>query len=161
MAIRALFLGEQRLAPMNWPHVVINHSRLDWVNGAALSYPGLVGAAIDEAGGRGFVTEYAGTAAIVSTSLLSNPLWNASAFEAIEPVVVVDELAGQGLIDCTDGSCVPQHAQVEPLLRAYLPAPDGVTEQEFWQCLSCYVDQIDPVAWSAQPGFAAENARSC
>jgi hypothetical protein len=158
MAIRALFLGEQRVAPMNWVHVAINHSRLDWVNGAAISYPGLVGAAIDEAGGRGFVTEYAGTAAIVSTSLLSNPLWNADAFETIEPIDVVDELASQELMVCEDGTCSFLHAQVEPLLRNYLPAPDGVDEQAFWACLSCYVDQIDPVAWSAQPGFAAELA---
>jgi Uncharacterized protein conserved in bacteria (DUF2330) len=158
MAIRALFLGEQRLAPMNWPHVVINHSRLDWVNGPALSYPGLVGAAIDEAGGRGFVTEYAGTSAIVSTSLLSEPTWNAGAFEGIEPVDVVDELGSQGLLDCAGGSCAGRHAQVEPLLRTYLPTPDGVEDHEFWSCLSCFVDQIDPVAWSAQPGFAAEFA---
>jgi hypothetical protein len=158
MAIRALFLGEQRVAPMNWVHVAINHSRLDWANSAAISYPGLVGAAIDEAGGRGFVTEYAGTPAIVSTSLLSDPLWNAGAFEAIEPVDVVDELTSQGLMDCAEGTCVFLHVQVEPLLRNYLPAPDGIEEQEFWTCLSCYVDQIDPVAWSAQPGFAAELA---
>jgi hypothetical protein len=158
MAIRAFFLGEQRLAPMNWPHVVINQSRLDWVNGAAISYPGLVSLAIDEAGGRGFVTEYAGTDDIVSTSLLSNPLWNASAFEAIEPVGVVDELVNQGLIDCSEGTCTFAHPQVEPLLRTYLPTPAGVDDQAFWQCLSCYVDQIDPAAWSAQPGFAAELA---
>jgi hypothetical protein len=158
MAIRALFLGEQRVAPMNWVHVVINHSLIDWVNGAALSYPGLVGAAIDEAGGRGFVTEYAGTPAIVSTSQLSDPLWNAAAFETIEPVDVVDELGNQGLSDCAGGDCTFLHAQVEPLLRQYLPAPDGVDEQQFWGCLSCYVDQIDPDAWSALPGFAAEFA---
>jgi hypothetical protein len=158
MAIRALFLGEQRLAPLNWAHVVINHSLLDWVNGAALSYPGLVGLAIDEAGGRAFVTEYAGTDDIVSTSQLSDPSWNASAFEAIEPVAVVDELGSQGLAYCAGGTCNFTHPQVEPLLQTYLPAPVGVDEQEFWACLSCYVDQIDPVAWSAQPGFAAELA---
>jgi hypothetical protein len=158
MAIRAMFLGEQRLAPMNWPHVVINQSRLDWVNGSAISYPGLVSLAIDEAGGRAFVTEYAGTDDIVSTSLLSNPLWNASAFEAIEPIGVVDELGAQELIDCSEGECIFAHPQVEPLLRKYLPTPVGVDDQEFWSCLSCFVDQIDPVAWSAPPGFAAELA---
>jgi hypothetical protein len=158
MAIRALFLGEQRLAPLNWAHVVINHSLLDWVNNPALSYPGVVSLAIDEAGGRAFVTEYAGTDDIVSTSRLSDPLWNASAFEAIEPVDVFDELESQGLVDCSEGMCVFVHAQVESLLRTYLPAPVGVDEQEFWACLSCYADQIDPVAWSAQPGFAAEFA---
>ena len=156
MAIRAMFLGHQRLAPMNWPHVVINQSRLDWVNGAVISYPGLVSLAIDEAGGRAFVTEYAGTDDIVSTSGLTDTRWDPSAFEGIEPVDVVDELTSQGFRDCTEGECVFTHVQVEPLLRAYLPAPDGVGEAEFWDCLSCYVDQIDPVAWMAQPGFAAE-----
>src|SRR5262249_2340052 len=137
-------------------HVVINQSRLDWANGAAFSYPGVVGLAIDEAGGRAFVTEYAGPDDIVSTSLLSNPSWNPSAFEGIEPVDVVDQLTSQGLIDCSGGTCVFMHPQVEPVLRKYVPVPDGLTDYEFWQSLSTYADQIDLVAWMAQPGFAAD-----
>ena len=156
MAIRALFLGHQRLAPMNWPHVVINQSRLDWANGAAATYPEVVGLAIDEAGGRGFVTEYAGTPAIVSSSLLRGENWNPSAFETIEPIDVVAELTGQGLIDCSEAECAFMHPQVEPLLHEYLPVPDGLSKHEFWGALPSYADQIDLVAWMAQPGFAAE-----
>jgi hypothetical protein len=71
---------------------------------------------------------------------------------------VVDELVTQGLVDCSEGDCVFSHPQVEPLLHKYLPTPVGLDDQEFWQCLSCYADQIDLVAWQAQPGFAAEFA---
>ena len=156
MAVRAMFLGQSRVAPQNWPHVVINHTLLDWVNGPAPSYPGVVGAAIDEAGGRAFVTEYAGTAAVVSTSGVFDAQWDASAFEGIEPVDVVDTLAAQGLIACSDDVCEFNHPQVEPLLQTYLPPPAGVDAHVFWSCLGCYADMIDPVLWSAPPGFAAD-----
>ena len=156
MKIRAFFLGEDRVAPQNWPHVVVNHSRYDWVNGPSVNYDGVVGLAIDEAGGRGWVTEYAGTAAVVSTSNVFDAAWNASAFESIDPINVVDELSNQGLIACDGFTCGFTHPQVEVLLQKYLPAPEGVSEGEFWSCLSCYDGLIDPVLWSAPPGFAAE-----
>jgi hypothetical protein len=156
MKIRALFLGDDRVAPTNWPHVEINHTRYDWVNGPSVNYDEVVSLAIDEAGGRAFVTEYAGTAAVVSTSGVFDPLWSASAFEGIEPVDVVDELASQGLISCEAGQCAFVHPQVQALLEVYLPAPDGISPMDFWSCLDCYAGLIDPVAWSAQPGFAAD-----
>jgi hypothetical protein len=158
MKIRAFFLGEDRVAPTNWPHVEINHSRYDWVNGPSVNYDAVVSLAIDEAGGRAFMTEYAGTDAIVSSSGVFDPLWNAAAFEGIEPVGVVDELTNQGLLACDGSQCAYNHAQVQPLLETYLPVPDGIDAEEFWSCLSCYEGLIDPAAWSAQPGFAADFA---
>ncbi len=158
MAIRTFFLGETRAAPTNWPHVVINPARIDWVGGAAASYLEVVSLAIDEAGGRAFVTEYAGTSAIVSTSGVDDPAWDSSAYAEIEPVDVVAQLTAQGLMSCTvagENQCTFNHLQVRPLLETYLPVPVGVDPFEFWSCLSCYVDLIDPVAWSAA-GFAAD-----
>jgi hypothetical protein len=157
MKIRAMFLGESRVAPTNWPHVEVNLTQFDWVNGPATSYDQVTGAAIDEAGGRAFVTEYAGTPAVVSTSGVFDANWNAAAFEDIAPELVVDELTSQGLVAWCDGvECMFNHAQVRPLLETYLPPPDGVGAEEFWSSLESYVAQIDPVAWSAQPGFAAD-----
>jgi hypothetical protein len=156
MAIRAFFLGDERVAPQNWPHVEINHSRYDWVNGPSVNYNEVVGLAIDEAGGRAFVTEYAGTDAVISSSGLVGPGWDAAAFEGIEPVNVVDELTAQGFGACDGLECNFTHPQVEPVLSTYLPPPAGVSAEEFWSCLECYADLIDPVAWGAQPGFAAE-----
>jgi hypothetical protein len=153
MAIRAMFLGDARVAPSNWPHVVLNHSRIDYVNGPAFSYQEIVSLAIDEAGGRAFVTEYAGTDAVVATTGLYDPAWNPAAFEDIEVTAVVDELAAQKLLDCT-GSCTFNHAQVEVLLETFVPPPPGIGAHEFWSCLSCYQQLIDLEAWNAA-GFAS------
>jgi hypothetical protein len=155
-AIRAFFLGDDRVASQNWPHVEINLSRLDWVNGPTTNYEEIVGLAIDEAGGRAFVTEYAGTSAVVSTARVFESIWDAAAFQDIAAVGVVDELEAQGLVDCDGAGCVFTHPQVESLLRSYLPAPAGIEAEEFWRCLECYAGLIDELEWAKQPGFAAE-----
>ena len=156
MAIRAFFLGEQRMASSNWPHVVLNHSQFDWVNGPELNYNQVVSAAIDEAGGRAFVTEYAGTSALVSTTGLADSSWDASAFEDIEPSAVVDTLVSQGLMSCELEQCSYAHAQVDPLLQIYLPTPSGVDRDDFLACVECYADLVDQEAWMQLPGFAAD-----
>ncbi|PRP94749.1 DUF2330 domain-containing protein [Enhygromyxa salina] len=156
MAIRAFFLGNERAAPQNWPHVEINHSRFDWVNGPSTTYNEVVSLAIDEAGGRAFITEYAGTDAIVSTSGVFDPQWDPAAFENAELLTFIDLLVSRGLMSCTDGECTFAHPQLEVLLNIYLPAPSGVNAHEFWSCLECFQDQIDLTAWDAQPGFAAD-----
>ncbi len=160
MAIRAFFLGHDRVVPQNWPHVVLNWANFDWVSFGIQTYRDLVANAIDEAGGRAFITEYAGTDSVVSTVGIDDAKWNSAAFAQIEPSAVVDELEAQGLISCEllgeTAECQFTHPQVRPLLQRYLPAPDNLSEDEFWQCLECYAGLIDPVEWSAQPGFAAE-----
>ncbi|MFO7561421.1 MAG: DUF2330 domain-containing protein [Enhygromyxa sp.] len=158
MAIRALFLGHQRAVPQNWPHVALNWAKFDWVSFGFQTYQGLVADAIDEAGGRAFVTEYAGTDAVVSTTRIKDSAWNAAAFVDIEPIAVVDELVAQELLECEvlSGECRFRHPQVQPLLSRYLPPPEGVPAEQFWQCLECYAELLDPQAWQALPGFAAE-----
>ncbi|NVB38439.1 DUF2330 domain-containing protein [Pseudenhygromyxa sp. WMMC2535] len=163
MAIRAFFLGESRVAPQNWPHVVLNLLGIDWVGDPAGSYLEQVSLAIDEAGGRAFVTEYAGSDEIVSSAGIRGEGWSAAAFAEIEAVGVVDELRAQGFYVCSEDwlgeeSCAFTHPLVEPLLDKYLPAPEGVETETFWDCLSCYEGLIDPVSWGQQPGFAAEFA---
>jgi hypothetical protein len=155
MAIRAFFLGSSRAVPTNWPHVVLNPVAFDWANTGS-NYQAVVSLAIDEAGGRAFVTEYAGTDQIVSTNGVDNPAWDPTAFESLEPVAVVDTLEAQGLgLQCDDfESCSFPHPQVEALLQTYLPPPVDMDPYEFWGCLSCYEGLIDPVAWSGT-GFAS------
>jgi hypothetical protein len=156
MAIRAFFLGHDRAVPLNWPHVELDFAKIDWISNAAASYLSNIGLAIDEAGGRAFITEYAGTDAIVSLFGIDNASWSASAFAGIEPVEVINTLEAQGLASCENDSCIYAHPQVGPLLQRYLPAPPSVEEEAFYSCLECYEGLIDPVAWAAQPGFSAE-----
>ena len=155
MKIRAFFLGESRMAPTNWFHVEVNQTLFDWVTGPASNYDQVVGAAIDEAGGRAFVTEYAGSDDLVSTSGIFEG-WDFAAFQGIEPELVVEYLTQQGLLICDGSACTFNHPQVRALLEIYLPPPDGLDAETFWSDLPSYVDQIDLVAWSAPPGFAAD-----
>ena len=156
MDIRAFFLGHARVFPKNWVHVVLNLAKLEWAASPALGYRGRIVGAMNEAGDRGFITEYAGTDEIVSTSGIRNSAWNSAAFDQIDPIDVVEILAEQELLDCSGDSCIYLHPQVLPLLQRYLPAPDNLDEDQFYACLECFESLIDPVAWTAQPGFAVE-----
>lgn len=155
MPIRALFLGNSRVAPTNWPHVVVNPSRYAWSGDS--NYDEIVGLALDEAGGRAFVTEYGGLGREPNEHTRIRPSWwDAAVFEDMAPELAITELDWQDFISCNLERCTMRHPLIRGLLQKYLPPPDGVEAEVFWACLSCYVEQIDPVAWSAQPGFAAE-----
>lgn len=155
MDIRALFLGETRVLPANWRHVRLNRVRLDWVALGA-NYGELVALAVDEpeAGGRAWVTEYAGTSGIVDTQTLQTAAYDADVF-ALAPVTqVIELLEDQLLATCTETECVWHHELVPSLLHEFVPVPAGVDEAEFYACLDCYAAEIDAAAWSGS-GFAA------
>lgn len=72
-----------RAIPENYVHVIPNYSRLDWFNGsfnAYGSYQSLITDAMNESGGQGFATDYAGTIdgditnSLTSTNLIENNL---------------------------------------------------------------------------------------
>src|SRR5690606_33038787 len=153
---RALFLAQSRVVPGNWAHVELNWAKLDWLDDPAADYRQLVSQAIDDAGGQAFVTEYAGTDAVVSTVGLDDPRWNQAAFEGIEPVDVVTVLSSQGLMACDAGSCSYLHPQIAPLLERYLPVPDDMTAADFYGCVECFEGLVDMTAWTQPPGVAAE-----
>ncbi len=63
MGVLVWLLGDARAVPENYLHVTPNYTRLNWFgfgNSAYVSYQGLVTEAMDEAGGQGFATDYAG-----------------------------------------------------------------------------------------------------
>ena len=63
MGVLVWLLGDGRGVPKNFKHVTPNYTRLNWFNGnrsAYLSYQNLIPAAMDEAGGQGFATDFAG-----------------------------------------------------------------------------------------------------
>ena len=63
MGIIVWLLGESRAVPENFLHVVPNYTRLNWFAGsfnAYANYQTLITDAMDEAGGHGFATDYAG-----------------------------------------------------------------------------------------------------
>ncbi|MFL0804033.1 MAG: DUF2330 domain-containing protein [Agarilytica sp.] len=63
MGIVVWLLSDSRAVPDNFLHVTPNYTRLNWYTGsrnAYASYQDLITEAMDEAGGQGFATDYAG-----------------------------------------------------------------------------------------------------
>ena len=158
MEVRTFFLGDDRVAPTNYEHVLVNPLKLDWLNQAA-NYKEVVTLAVDNASsnGKAFVTEYAGGSDVVPTFGIYDEQWSPDAFIGMPAEEVIDTLSAWGLAQCGPGfgGCGTTHPLVLPLLRAHLPAPDGVDELDFWSCVSCYTDRFGPVPFDGA-AFAAE-----
>jgi len=176
MDIRSFFLSDDRVVPSTYKHVLVNPLKLDWLTQAS-NYKSVITQAVDadEANGRAFVTEYAGPSDIVPTGGLHSDVWDSAPFQMLAPIGVVDVLENQGLMTCfedggfgttgtgtgtgtggEDGSsCQYNHPLLRGLLQKYLPVPEGVSEVDFYGCLSCYQDSIDMEAWDSA-GFATD-----
>lgn len=159
MPIRVFALAHARSVPVGYRHVEINEARIDWAN-TATNYMEVVRNAIDAPGadGRAFVTEYAGADGVVSIDGLYDTRWDSTIFTDAQPLTgsysVVDALTSQGVMECFEfDGCTYNHPLLLPILRTYLPTPAGVGEDDFYACMSCFSDQIDPVAWNG-PKFA-------
>lgn len=160
MDVRSFFLGSARTVPQNYRHVLINQVKIDWTAGnLAQNYKQVISEAVDAptAAGRAFVTEYAGPSTVVGRGNLFDSQWNSQVFESIEPIGVIDELTNQSLYFCDfdfGNGCAPTHPLVQPLLDQFLPVPAGVEPETFYECLSCFEDEINLLAWDG-PAFAA------
>ncbi len=137
-----------RVAPSNYHHVILNDAQLDWLM-LGSNYKEVVSLAVDSepANGQAFVTEYAGSSAVVTTDGLLSDAWDHAAFAELKPVEVVDALAAQGLIECNGARCTYNHPLIQGLLYQYLPIPEDVEEGDFYSCLECYEGLIDSDAY--------------
>jgi len=160
MDIRALFLGEARVVPTSYRHVLLNRTRLDWLALGA-NYKELVTMAVDAtmANGRAFVTEYAGTTSVVDGSLLETTGLDPSVFAKLPVVEVIDVLEGMNLMRCDEEGCEWYHELASSLVHEFLPVPEGVAEADFYACLSCYAGLIDLQAWDTDAFAAAFSER--
>ncbi|MCA9692617.1 MAG: DUF2330 domain-containing protein, partial [Myxococcales bacterium] len=163
MEVRTFFLGNNRVVPRNYRHVIINQVKLNWLNltNVAADYKELITQAVDalKSDGHGFVTEYAGSSSVVGKGGLFSESWKAAPFVDAAPTTVVDTLSQQGIMGCFADFCEYYHPLVEGLLGEFLPVPDGLDADAFYGCLRCYEGLIDPNAWSGQLFADAYQAR--
>jgi MYXO-CTERM domain-containing protein len=154
MPVLVYVLGTMRSIPTNWFHVTINEKKIDWFNYGS-NYESVVTQAIDEAGGHGFVTEYAGT-----SDFLAGTLWWEGRFNLDKllgkssPESFLMELLNQGF---------PRDSQMQGLIKKHVPKPDAKdlpdqcqSDQEFytWNFEYClgFMDEdwtFDPAAFVA------------
>ena len=143
MGVLVWLLGEGRAVPTNYPHVTVNYSQVDWFNGsqnAYLSYQQLVADAMDEAGGQGFATDYAGTEldAWAALSLVKE--------QANEQLTQLSATAS-GADYMRLATAAPAGLSVTRLLEIFaidLPLSEGVSTGVYWdgdQLSALFTDQ--------------------
>jgi len=149
MDVRTFFLGNDRMVPTNYRHVLVNPLQIDWLQLAA-NYKEVITGAVDaeHANGRAFVTEYAGVSSVVPTGGLSDSGWSPAAFREVSGVGVADLLLAQGLASCSEwNGCQLDHPLIGSLIAEFLELP--VSVEQFLDCPECN----PPTAWDG-PAFA-------
>ena len=140
MPIIAYVLSNQRAIPLNYRHVLINPTRINWVRFGD-NYTQVATEAVDEAGGQAFLTEFAGASTAIAQGydafLPDYEL--APLSQRTHPVDFAEELLRQGF---------GQDPSIQGMLRKYIPIPaslveQGISEAAFYNSLSSYRSAID------------------
>lgn len=172
MALYVWILGEHRAIPENYRHAVINEARIDWLNNGQ-NYSQVVTAAMNEAGGQAFVTDYAGKSNAVSLSDLDASHFDLDAVRAAsDPVAFANEVAKQGFFaGPTTGlfaGPVPAPGVATPIasnqrlidfLKRYIQKPDAaakVDDAAFYGNLAAYRTQLDSAQVTVDTAKAAQ-----
>lgn len=154
MPIIAYVLAQKRAVPINYRHVLINPTRVDWLSSGS-NYAQVASAAVDEAGGRAFLTEFAGSATgfgqAFAQMLVSGRSYDTARLaNSTHPVDFVAQVLAQGF---------PGDSTLLSLMRTYIPEPaslvqQGVTDTQFYNDISFYRSAID-----SDPGRAPFDAK--
>jgi hypothetical protein len=136
MGVMAWVLGESRSIPFNYYALELNEARINWFNANA-NYNDVVTEAADEAGGKGFVTEFAGKSEGLANSVWSQSeeqLWNQykgnvwSSFSQLFDALNAQYGSYNGFWDA---------------VRATVVLPDEVPFEDFKSCPACYQGQFE------------------
>ncbi len=139
MRLEVFLFGQRRFVPENYLHVKINEARIDWLNNGS-NYAQVITEAADEAGGRAFATDYAGTAEMFRGVLYSDDADLDALREIADPAEYVEALFNRGI-----GRNSPD---MLALLQEFIPMPQeaadqGYSEQMFYNELAFGSDQWD------------------
>ena len=148
MGVQVWMLGSSRAIPRNYNHVVLNDAQIDWL-GQARNYNEVVIRAISETPEKhAFITEYAGTSAIMRDVLDPAGRFGSSAELAAltDPAQFVQYLFAKGFPTGNNsgrfGPSLPP--LVKNLVLAMVPVPAklvGVSEDAWLQNLSFYLGE--------------------
>ena len=145
MGIIVHLLGESRAIPVNYRHVTINETAIDWLSGGQ-NYPDVVSQAADEANGLAFTTDFAGP----HDGNVVLPKVDENDIAAVSEIRELDEATAQTvqrIINRTGGD-----ADVVREISGTLTVPEGspISVDELVQCLECQQDytgiQLDGAA---------------
>jgi hypothetical protein len=153
MPVQVYVLGDGRAFPENWFHVVVDEAKINWLSNGS-NYRDVVTAAIDEAAGHGFVTEFAG-----SSTIMKDAIYRADQFDTTKLAGITDPAQ---LIETLLQMGYPRDATMQALLRKWIPMPAtvaarGVTEREFYNNVALYKADLDAAGYMLDiNGFIAD-----
>ncbi len=130
MPILVWLLGETRAVPTNYKSLELNELLIDWFNPAA-TYNLVVNAAADEAGGQGFVTEFAGNASPLSDVIVQEQ-------EDVSGYNTQNGSIASNLIDLT--TAFGNYDGYRDAVSKHLPLTSSEVE-ELLECPSCFFEK--------------------
>lgn len=141
MPVLLWVLADKRTVPSGFYELKIDEARIDWLTGGTNYFgpKGLLSLAANEAGGKAFVTEYAGPSSLARAAVYSNGQFNLAALQAaMTPPAYVQQVIAMGLAN---------DPQMLPLLVKFIPMPQavkdmGVTESQFYGNVATYWGQF-------------------
>ena len=141
MGVMAWVLGKGRAIPRNYLSLELNEARINWFSPGS-NYQAVVSEAADEAGGHGFVTEYADTTTALGKVVWSDDdeaLWltlRSRVYPSFDELFDEAYNFYQGLSGFWDAA------------QKTITPPPGVPFEDFRRCPSCYVGiQLSPSAF--------------
>lgn len=150
MGILIWTVSDARAVPENYLHVIPNIGRINWFQGpfnAFASYQGLVTEAMDEAGGQGFATDYAGPV----SSDITQSLGNADQFE--EFLVQNDAVQDNASFIANVLNIVQPTQLGLDFLQALLPPPAGFDQFIYFDPIAMQVAFTGEQLAAARPAF--------
>jgi hypothetical protein len=140
MPLRVYLLGDHRGVPTNYHHVELNPLWMPWSDGHPDGYDDVVRRAVDQGGGRAFVTSFSGS--LTGWFDLRGSFDLDGLDQASSARDWFDQLARRGFQGNDD---------LLNVLLELLPPPEGVDPTDFYNCPGCYDE-----AWDAlDEGFDA------
>jgi MYXO-CTERM domain-containing protein len=141
MPVLVFVLGDTRVAPRGFHELQIDDAAINWpaYGSNYFGATGLVSKAANEAGGKAFVTEYAGSSQIANARVYRNGQFDVNALKgAMTPPAYVQQLTQMGLAS---------DPLMLGLLTKYIPMPDAVKKMNipdftFYGNLSQYWNQF-------------------
>ena len=141
MGILVTIVGDQRFEPANWPSLTINDAEISYDpwnvwGGNGTNWTSLVARKVDEAGGQGFVTEFAGSTAPFLDLVRNSPV-NDETQEAAQQALL-GVLEGRPYMTRLYTRLSAEEMRTDPLFRR---SEGGDVARE--RTLSRYVDGVD------------------
>jgi hypothetical protein len=136
MGVMTWAIGSARAVPFNYNALELNEARINWFN-ASSNYESVVTEAANEAGGQGFVTEFAGPAAS-----LADVVWSSDAERDWQAVKLATYYSFGDLFATLWGRYA-SFSGFWDAVRGNVTLPEGISFEDFQTCPTCYGEDIE------------------